>query len=947
MAVGAGSVVARINADISGYVSAMNKVQSSTAQSTGTSKKGFSSLKSTILGTAAGVGAVALVSKGVGVLKDSVGAAVARFDTLNSYPKVMKQMGYSTDDTNKSVSIMKKGIDGLPTSLQDITKSSQSFAILTGSATKGSKAAIALNDAFLASGASAGDASRGTQQFSQMLATGTVDMQSWRTLQETMPYALNETAKAFGFTGKSATNDFYKALQNGQISTDQFLDKLIELDGGTTGFANTAREATKGIGTSFTNMRNAVTNGLAETVTAIDNGLKNAGIKDGIAGLMDQAKQGIVTGFQVLNGAVQTAIPVLISAFQTFVVPVINILKKLFDFINQNKDWIMPLVIAGGTFAATITAINGLVSAVRVLTVLASVASNAHKLGMALNMLSKSSLIAKVGLSAFNGATKVATAVQTAFNAVMALNPFVLLGVAIAAVVAGLAYWITQTKSGQKAWQTFTDWLKGAWSGMVEFFSGIWSAITEGVNSAVEGFKTAWQGTVDFFKGLWAGIGEFFSGIWNGITTTVTTVITTIQTLWQNFIAFIQPIWQSLLTIFQPIWDAITQIVQTVVTTISNLWTNAVTTLTGIWNGITTVATSVWTIIKNAILGPVIAVIQALSGNWNGAKSTLIQVWNNIKSAASSAWNGVKQIVSSLTRGVVTAVKTIWNSGKSVVMSIWNGIRGAASATWNAIKSVISSLVRGAVNTVKSVWNSGKAFITSIWNGIRSTASNVWNGIRSTITSLARSAANGLRAAWSGLTGWVSNIFNSIRHAIHSALNINLFSVGQNIIRGLWNGMKGVARGLMDFVGNLASKIVSTLKGALKIHSPSRVMAEIGMYTGQGLVNGISGMEDDVLKSTTNYADAIKSVDYTPEASSFSSWNAPDGSSNGNYRVTPLLDNVTDLHDQITATLPDSDLVPKPAHITFELSNESFTAFAEDINRENGERIRLTRSYGI
>ncbi len=943
MGASAGSVVARISADISGYVSAMNKVQSSTAQSTGSSKKGFSGLKSTILGTAAGVGAVALVSKGVGVLKDSVGAAVTRFDTLNAYPKVMKQMGYSTADTNKSVSIMKKGIDGLPTSLQDITKSSQSFAILTGSATKGSKAAVALNDAFLASGASAGDASRGTQQFSQMLATGTVDMQSWRTLQETMPYALNETAKAFGFTGKSTTNDFYNALKNGDISTDQFLDKMIQLDGGVNGFASTAREATKGIGTSFINMRNAVTNGLTETITAIDNGLRNAGIKDGIAGLMDQAKQGIITGFQVLNSAVQTAIPVLISAFQTFVVPVINVLKGLFDFINQNKDWIMPIVVSAGAFAATVTAINGLVSAVRVLSVLVSVAGNAHKLGMALTMMSKNSLIAKVGLMAFNSVTKTATAVQTAFNAVMAINPFVLLAVAITAVVAGLVYWITQTKSGQAAWQTFTTWLMSAWSGMVEFFSGIWSGITEGVNSAVQVFNTVWQSTVEIFKGLWTGVTEFFSGIWNGITQIVTTVVTTITMLWQSFIAFIQPIWQSLIMIFQPIWDAITQIVQTVVTTISNLWTNAVTTLTGIWNGITQVATSVWTIIKNAILGPVIAVIQALSGNWNGAKNTLIQVWNNIKTAASSAWNGVKQIVSSLTSGVVNFVKSIWNGGKSILLSIWNGIRGAASATWNAIKSAISSLVTGAVNVVKSIWNNGKSFITSIWNSIRSTASNVWNAIKSTITSLASNAASGLRSAWSGLTSWVSGIFNGIRHAIQSALNINLFSVGQNIIQGLWNGMMGVARGLMNFVGNLANNIVKTLKKALSIHSPSRVMAEIGMYTGQGLINGIAGMEDGVLKSVTGYSDAIKNVDYGMNAE----LPTLNRDVSGTYSVIPRIDNMSELRDQITASLPDVETKKQPANITFQIDDHAFSGFAEDINKTNGNSIRLTSRYGI
>jgi tape measure domain-containing protein len=206
-------------------------------------------LTTSLMDIAKGAGAFAIITKGLDVVKDSVSSAVGRFDTLNAYPKVMKQMGYSTNDTQESIKLLKKGIDGLPTSLQDITKNAQSFAILTGSAKGGAQTANALNDAFLASGASAADASRGVQQYSQMLAAGKVDMQSWRTLTETMPYALNEVAKAFGFTGKSAQKDLYNALESGKITTDQLNQKFIELDGGVNGFANTARTATGGIGT--------------------------------------------------------------------------------------------------------------------------------------------------------------------------------------------------------------------------------------------------------------------------------------------------------------------------------------------------------------------------------------------------------------------------------------------------------------------------------------------------------------------------------------------------------------------------------------------------------------------------------------------------------------------------------------------------------------------------
>lgn len=340
-------VKAIFSADTSGVTSGAKQAASSVKGYTNSISKGMGNadkptqtLGGSIKKIAVGVGAVAAVTAAVGVLKGSIGSAVGRFDTLNAYPKVMKQMGFSTQDTNKSVGILKKGIDGLPTSLQDITKNAQNFAILTNSATKGAQTANALNDAFLASGASAADASRGVEQYSQMLASGTVDAQSWKTITQTMPYALQEVAKSFGLTGESAKNDLYKKLQSGEITMKQLNDRFIELDGGAKGFAKTARKATGGIATSFTNMRNAVTNGLAEMLKSIDNGLKSAGL-GGIAAIFDQAKKAIVSSFIVINKVVETSVPVIIDIF-----------KKLYPVIKN----IAPLIagLGGGFIAASV-----------------------------------------------------------------------------------------------------------------------------------------------------------------------------------------------------------------------------------------------------------------------------------------------------------------------------------------------------------------------------------------------------------------------------------------------------------------------------------------------------------------------------------------------------------------------------------------------------------------
>jgi tape measure domain-containing protein len=65
------------------------------------------------------------------------------------------------------------------------------------------------------------------------------------------------------------------------------------------------------------------------------------------------------------------------------------------------------------------------------------------------------------------------------------------------------------------------------------------------------------------------------------------------------------------------------------------------------------------------------------------------------------------------------------------------------------------------------------------------------------------------------------------------------FEWGKNIIEGLGNGLMSMFDWLMNKARSIASAISSTIKKALDINSPSRVMFELGKYTGEGLALGM------------------------------------------------------------------------------------------------------------
>lgn len=226
-----------------------------------------------------GGGVFKLIEKGVNAVAASLDSAIARYDTMNRFPMMLQQLGYSADLSSSAVQRLADGVKGLPTTLDSVVGTAQRLTVLTGNLEQSVDTTIALNDAFLASGSSSDNAARGLEQYVQMLSRGEVDLESWRTLQETMGLALNRVAEAFGYAGESAQNDLYAALKDGEITFSQFNNKLIQLDSGVGGFAAMAQTSSIGIQTAWTNLSTGIVRGTANIVESIDKGLAHTRFK--------------------------------------------------------------------------------------------------------------------------------------------------------------------------------------------------------------------------------------------------------------------------------------------------------------------------------------------------------------------------------------------------------------------------------------------------------------------------------------------------------------------------------------------------------------------------------------------------------------------------------------------------------------------------------------------
>nr|DAS08812.1 MAG TPA: tail tape measure protein [Caudoviricetes sp.] len=436
--------------------------------------RGSSSLKKFAVGSAV----FQLAAKGAELLGEALGGAIQRFDTLESYPRVMQAMGHSTEDVTRSTKKLANGIEGLPTTLNEVVGTAQRLTSITGDINKSTDLTLALNNAFLASGSSSADASRGLQQFSQMLSAGKVDMQSWKTLQETMPYALQKTAESFGFAGQSAQNDFYSALKDGQLTFDQFASKLIELNGGVGGFAELAKTNSKGIQTSFGNLKNAVVKGVANTIKALDD-LTKAATGKTIAENFDALKVIINAAFGVIVNVIKASTPIFqtlfsilgtgVSVISSLTPVIISLGSALLAMRAANTALIYTRNLIGAWQAFQGTA-AGAIRIINLMTAAQATCGSVTKAQMVANLANNGALTASNllygvltgAISLQTAATIAATAATTAFKAALTAltGPIGLVvagvGLAVGALV-GLWQWLTAESDETKRLKSEQD----------------------------------------------------------------------------------------------------------------------------------------------------------------------------------------------------------------------------------------------------------------------------------------------------------------------------------------------------------------------------------------------------------------------------------------------------------------------------------------------------------
>lgn len=440
----------------------------------------------------------------------------------------------------------------------------------------------------------------------------------------------------------------------------------------------------------------------------------------------------------------------------------------------------------------------------------------------------------KTIISGFTAAISTAKGAVLAFNAAIVANPIGAIAAAIAAVVAGLVWFFTQTKIGQKIWAGFVSWIKNAWQGIADFFVGIWSGISDGAKNLWNGVTDTWNAVVDTIKNAWNGIVEFFSNLWSGITSGVSAAWTAIT--------------QTIMTIVQPFIDGFI-----------NIWNGIKDGLSQMWEGVKMIFQGAWDFIKSIVLGAVLIVLDIITGNFGKLGEDLGLIWQGISDAVSTIWEGIKTYFMGVVSAIVGYGQSVFDNFSNILSAIWDFIKNAASAAWEWIKTTISNLITGLVQGAQNIWNGFMNFLSNLWNSISSTAVSAWNGLKSSVQAIINGIVQGAQNAWNSMKQGVSNLVSGIANIFNGLRNINLWDAGRAILDSFLSGLKSAWQGVTDFVGGIAGWIRDH-KGPIEYDRKLLIPAGKAIMNGldDGLRNQFKSVKSTVSGMAGEIADSLE-----------------------------------------------------------------------------------------
>lgn len=201
--------------------------------------------------------------------------------------------------------------------------------------------------------------------------------------------------------------------------------------------------------------------------------------------------------------------------------------------------------------------------------------------------------------------------------------------------------------------------------------------------------------------------------------------------------------------------------------------------------------------------------------------------------------------------GIVTTTYSLREDYETILNDSTDGLSALMEEKG---KDTVDGYNQGISENASSSEKETKTWIQKVVEKVRSvldshSPSRVFKTIgKDTVDGFNEGIQNNQSKSITTASSFVNNIVKQF-----SSLENKTYSIGGNVTDGLKNGLTSKAQSLYDSAKKIADNIAKTMKNALDIHSPSRVMFEIGGFTMQGFDEGLEQWRKPILESVASF----------------------------------------------------------------------------------------------
>ena len=215
------------------------------------------------------------------------------------------------------------------------------------------------------------------------------------------------------------------------------------------------------------------------------------------------------------------------------------------------------------------------------------------------------------------------------------------------------------------------------------------------------------------------------------------------------------------------------------------------------------------------------------------------------------------QLIGSVMEGVSRSLPQVIAAGSQVldqlVSGLQSGLPGMVESGMDALLGFLDTITAGRPNALQMGFDLLMTVAEGIINKIPDLiarlpvlVSEIAKFFTANFPKFVEMGGKLIFQTASGLIQSIPEIINAAGDLVEALLTYFIYRVkgfldiGKNIVSGIWDGMKSRWTDMTNWITQKVNGIISTVKGVLGINSPSKVFAEIGKYSAEGIGVGFS-----------------------------------------------------------------------------------------------------------